>query len=170
MRAKIPDLQRALEGRFDDHHALGCRLHPDRIDHLEQMIGRLDEQIEDMMQPFRAERELLTTIPGIGPGASATIISESGVAVADCVPTDAHVASWIGLCPGHQESAGKHHCGARRKGNPQLQHVLVECSWAAVRTPGYLQSLYRWHVRTLGGPRSPPPRTTPSSRSLTHLR
>lgn len=155
MRAKIPDLQRALEGRFDGHHALMCRLHLDHIDHLEQMIRRLDEQIEDMMQPFRAERELLTTIPGIGPGASAAIISESGVAVADCFPTDAHFASWIGLCPGNHESAGKHHSGARRKGNPQLQHVLVECSWAAVRTPGYLQSLYRWHVRKFGGPRSP---------------
>ena len=77
------------------------------------------------------------------------------MAVADCFPTDAHFASWIGLCPGNHESAGKHHSGARRKGNPQLQHVLVECSWAAVRTPDYQQSLYRWHVRKFGGPRSP---------------
>ena len=67
MRAKIPDLQRALEGRFDDHHALMCRLHLDHLDHLEEMIARLDTQIEDMMQPFRAQRELLTAIAGIGP-------------------------------------------------------------------------------------------------------
>ena len=78
MRAKIPDLQRALEGRFDDHHALMCRLHLDHLDHLDEMIARLDTQIEDMMQPFRSQRELLTTIPGIGPFAAAAVISEAG--------------------------------------------------------------------------------------------
>ncbi|QSE72581.1 transposase (plasmid) [Rhodococcus sp. PSBB049] len=54
----------------------------------------------------------------------------------------------MGLCPGHHESAGKRHCGARRKGNPQLQDVLVECGWAAVRTPGYLQSLDEFRAFT----------------------
>ncbi|QSE72452.1 hypothetical protein [Rhodococcus sp. PSBB049] len=73
MSPKLSDLQRALEGRFDDHHALMCRPNLDHIDHLEQMICRLEEQAEDMMQPFRAERELWTTIPGIGPGGSVAI-------------------------------------------------------------------------------------------------
>ena len=67
MRAKIPDLSMALEGRFGDHHALMCRLHLDHIDHLEAMIARLDAQIEAMMTPFQAARDLLTTAPGIGP-------------------------------------------------------------------------------------------------------
>ena len=66
MRAKIPDLSMALEGRFGDHHALMCRLHLDRIDHLEAMIARLDAQIEAMMAPFQRWRDLLATIPGIG--------------------------------------------------------------------------------------------------------
>ena len=52
MRSKIPDLQRALEGRFDDHHALMCRLHLAHLDQLDTMIARLDEQVEQMMQPF----------------------------------------------------------------------------------------------------------------------
>ncbi|CCK58680.1 IS110 family transposase [Mycobacterium canetti] len=52
MRSKIPDLQRALEGRFDDHHALMCRLHLAHLDQLDAMIGALDEQIEQMMHPF----------------------------------------------------------------------------------------------------------------------
>jgi len=67
MRVKIPDLQMALEGRFDDHHALMCQLHLAHIDHLEAMITKLDAQVGQMMEPFRAARDLLTTIPGIGP-------------------------------------------------------------------------------------------------------
>ena len=54
MRAKIPDLARALEGRFGEHHALMCRLHLEHLDHLQAMIAKLDAQIEEMMAPFRA--------------------------------------------------------------------------------------------------------------------
>src|SRR5271169_5026759 len=63
MRSKIGDLEMALEGRFGDHHALMCRLHLDHIGHLQAMTAQLDAQVEAMMQPFRAERDLLTTIP-----------------------------------------------------------------------------------------------------------
>jgi len=56
-----------------------CRLHPGHIGHLEEMIAKLDAQIEAMMLPFRAERDLLTTIPGIGPLAAAAVLSESGM-------------------------------------------------------------------------------------------
>ncbi len=66
MRAKIPDLPVALEGRFGGHHALMCRLHLDHIDQLEAMTARLDAQTEAMMTPFRAARDLLATVPGIG--------------------------------------------------------------------------------------------------------
>jgi transposase len=52
MRSKISDLERALEGRFDDHHALMCRLHLAHLDQLDAMIATLDEQVEQMMQPF----------------------------------------------------------------------------------------------------------------------
>ena len=86
MRAKIPDLALALEGRFGDHHALMCRLHLDHIGHLEDMIARLDAQIEAMMAPFRAARDLLTTIPGIGPLAAAAVISEIGADVTRVLP------------------------------------------------------------------------------------
>lgn len=106
MRVKIPDLAMALEGRFGDHHALMCRLHLDHIGHLEEMIAKLDSQIEAMMAPFRTERDLLTTIPGIGPLAAAAIISEIGASVTEYFPDAARLASWAGLCPGNHESAG----------------------------------------------------------------
>jgi transposase len=155
MRAKIPDLELALEGRFDDHHALMCRLHLDHIGHLDQMIAKLDAQVEAMMKPFRAERDLLTTIPGIGPLAAAAIIAEIGASPAEFFPDAAHLASWAGLCPGNHESAGKRRHGKRRHGNQHLQPVLVEAAWAGVRHPGYLRSLYHRHVMKWGGYHSP---------------
>jgi transposase len=155
MRAKIPDLELALEGRFGDHHALMCRLHLDHISHLEVMIARLDEQVDAMMTPFRAERDLLTTIPGIGPLTAAAIISEIGASIAEFFPDAAHLASWAGLCPGNHESAGKRRSGRRRHGNQHLQPVLVEAAWAAVRHQGYLRSLYHRHVMKWGGYHSP---------------
>ena len=154
MRRKIPDLSMALEGRFADHHALMCRLHLDHIDQLEAMLGKLDAQVEEMMEPFRAARELLITIPGIGPLAAAGVISETGADVREYFPDAAHLASWTGLCPGNNESAGKHRPARRRKGNEHLQSLLVECAWSAVRHPGYLKSLYHRHVMKWGGYRS----------------
>ena len=154
MRPKIPDLAMALEGRFGEHHALMCRLHLDHIDHLEAMIAKLDAQVEAMMAPFRAARDLLTTIPGIGPLAAAAVISEVGADIREYFPDAAHLASWAGMCPGNHESAGRHRPGKRRKGNQHLQPVLVECAWAAVRHDGYLKSLYHRHVMKWGGYRS----------------
>jgi transposase len=145
----------ALEGRFGGHHALMCRLHLEHIDHLEAMIARLDEQVEAMMTPFRAERDLLTTIPGVGPLTAAAIISGIGTDMPGFFPDAAHLASWAGLCPGNHEPAGKRRSGKPRHGNQHLQPVLVEAAWAAVRHPGYLRSLYHQHVMKWGGYHSP---------------
>ena len=155
MRAKIADLSMALEGRFGDHHALMCRLHLDHIGHLEEMIAKLDAQIQAMMVPFRAQRDLLTTVPGIGMLAAAAVISEIGTDVRQFFPDAAHLASWTGICPGNHESAGKRRHGKRRHGNQHLQPVLAECAWAAVRHNGYLKALYHRHVMKWGGYRSP---------------
>jgi transposase len=87
MRARIPDLELALEGRFDDHHVLMCRLHLDHTGLLDEMIAKLDAQVEAMMAPFRAERELLTTIPGTGALAAAAVISGIGASPASSSPT-----------------------------------------------------------------------------------
>ena len=100
-----------------------------------------------------AQRDLLTTIPGIGPLAAAAVIAEIGADVRGYFPGAAHLASWAGLCPANSESAW-HRPARRRKGNEHLQSLLVECAWAAVRHPGYLKSLYHRHVMKWGGYRS----------------
>jgi transposase len=154
MRSKAGDLAMALEGRFGPHHALMCRLHLDHLAHLEQMIARLDAQVETMMRPYRAEQDLLATIPGIGPLAAAAIISEIGADVRAYFPDAAHLASWAGICPGNHESAGKQRTGQRRHGNQNLEPVLAEAAWAATRHEGYLRTLYHRHVMKSGGYRS----------------
>jgi transposase len=154
LRSKIPDLSMALAGRFGDQHALMCRLHLDHIDHLADMIARLEAKIEEMVTPFSAERDLLLTIPGIGPKVAAVILAEIGTDMA-MFPTDAHLASWAGLCPGNHESAGKRKGGKPRRGNTHLQPFLVEAAWAAVRTEGRLKARYDRLVRRFGGYRRP---------------
>jgi transposase len=167
MRVKIPDLALALEGRFGDHHALMGRLHLDHIGHLEEMIAKLDAQVEVMMAPFRSQRDLLTTIPGIGPLAAAAVISEIGTDVTGYFPDAAHLASWAGLCPGNHESAGKRRSGKRRQGSQHLQPILVEAAWSAVRHEGYLKALYHRHVMKWAATAAPPPRRKRSSSSRT---
>jgi transposase len=163
MRAKIPDLPVALEGRFGGHHAVLCRLHLDRLDHLDGVLAALDAQVEKMMRPFRAARDLLVTIPGPGPLSAAAVISEAGAGVRAYFPGAAHLASWAGLCPGNHESAGKRHFGKRRPGSRRLQPVVVEAAWAAVRHDGYLKALCRRHVMKWGATGRPSRRTRRSS-------
>jgi transposase len=155
MRSRIGDLSQALEGRFDDHHALMCQLHLEHVAHLNEMIARLDTQVEAMMIPFAAQRDLLATIPGIGQLAAAAIISEIGITPGEYFATAAHLASWAGLCPGNHESAGKRKHGKPRKGSQHLQPLLVECAWSAVRTSGRLQARYHRLVLRFGGYRNP---------------
>jgi len=155
MRSKIGDLSQALEGRFDDHHALMCQLHLDHIAHLNEMIATLDAQVEAMMIPFHRQRDLLATIPGIGTKAAAAVISEIGTTPAEFFATSAHLASWAGLCPGNHESAGRRKHGKPRKGSQHLQPLLVECAWSAVRTNGRLKASYHRLVRRFGGYRNP---------------
>ncbi len=99
MRVKIPDLAGALEGRPGGHRALMCRLRLDHIGHLEAVTAKLDAQTAAMTAPFRAARDLLAAIPGIGPLAAAAVISEAGAGIRQFFPSAAHLASWAGMCP-----------------------------------------------------------------------
>lgn len=149
MRKKIPDLTRALAGRFADHHALLAGLHLAHIDDLNLMIGRLESSIDAAVAPFAVQRDLLMTIPGIGARAAQTIIAEIGVDMSR-FPTADHLASWAGLCPGNNESAGKRKKTTTRNGNAQLCSVLVESAWAVSRTQTRLGARFRRLHRRFG--------------------
>ena len=113
------------------------------------MIARLDTRIDEASLPFVQQTNLLATIPGIGERAAQVIISEIGVDMAR-FPTAAHLASWAGLCPGNNESAGKHRSGRTRKGNTELRTVLTECAWAAGATSTYVGAQFRRFHRRFG--------------------
>lgn len=146
MRSKIPVLREALAAaRFRPHHAVMLSEHLAHVDHLDSSIARLDAQIDEVMDPFAKDRERLMTIPGVGKKAAEVILAEIGSDMSR-FPTAAHLASWAGMCPGNNESAGKHLSGRTRKGDPWLAGVLTECGWAARRAKDTYLAAQFWQI------------------------
>jgi len=146
MRPKIPELRLALEGRFSEHHALMLEMHLAHVDHLTASIGRIDDQVDEVMSPFGDEAQRLQTIPGVGKRTAEVIVAEIGVDMSR-FPTAGHLASWAGMCPGNHQSAGKRRSGKARKGDQALRAALCEAAWAAARTKDtYLSAQFR-HLR-----------------------
>lgn len=123
MRNKTDQLVDALVGRFTDHHGFMVRLHLDRIDHLDHIAARLDAQIDQVIDPFRPLRDQLIAIPGISVVIADVIIAEIGDDMS-VFPTSGHLASWAGVAPGHNESAGVAKSAHTRPGNKHLKNAL----------------------------------------------
>lgn len=143
MRPKRADLAEALVGRFDTHHAQLCTKMLAHIDDLSATVDELSGEIEAAMRPFQQQLQHLITIPGVHTRVAQVIIAETGADMSR-FPTPAHLASWAGMCPGNNESAGKHFSGRTRKGNRWLRAALGEAAAAAGRTKNtYLAQRYR---------------------------
>ena len=150
MRPKIPELRLALDGRFDDHHRVMLSMHLEHIDRLTAMIGGLDAKVDELMGPFAEPATRLLSIPGVGKRTAETIVAEIGVDMGRFA-TPGHLASWAGLCPGNDESAGKRRSGKARKGNEALRTAMCEAAWAASHTRDtYLAAQYRRFKRRMG--------------------
>jgi transposase len=150
MRPKIPELRLALEGRFGEHHAFLLGVHLGHIDHLSEAIDALDAEVEKVIAPFGEQLDRLCTIPGVAKRTAEVVIAEIGVDMGR-FPTSAHLASWAGLCPGNNESAGKRRSGRARKGDQALRVALCEAAWAAARTKDtYLSAQFRRFMRRFG--------------------
>jgi transposase len=156
MRKKIPALREALAGHFDAHHGLWIGAILRHIDFLDEQIERLTAMIEEQIHPFAPAVELLSTIPGIQHRGPECILAEIGTDMS-CFATARHLASWAGLCPGNDKSAGKRRSGKTRDGSKWLDFALEEAAMAAIRVKGhYLEAQYRrlkprrGHKRALG--------------------
>ena len=132
MRPKIPALIEALTGRFTEHHRFMTRLFLDRIDAHTADIARLDARIQAAMEPFAAARELLMSIPGISRIVAEIFIAETGGDMS-VFPTAGHLASWCGLSPGSNESAGRVKSTKTRPGNRYIKGALGVAALSVVR-------------------------------------
>ena len=156
LRAKLPALREALEGRFDELHAVWIGAILAHLDFLDEQISSLTETIGTQIAPFEKAVELLCTIPGVQRRAAEVIVAEIGLDMS-VFPTAKHLASWAGLCPGNDQSAGRRRSGRTRKGSKWLDWTLEEVAIAAVRTNDvYLAAQYarlrprRGHKKALG--------------------
>ena len=135
LRKKLPALRRALTGRFRTHHAFLAGQILAHLDYLEESIAALSQEIEMHLHPFARAAERLQTIPGVEQRTAEVLVAEIGVDMAR-FPTAGHLASWAGLCPWNNESAGKRKRGTTRKGCKWLRIALIEAALAATRKKG----------------------------------
>ena len=142
LRAKIPELEKALRGKFGAHHSFLIGEQLSHIDYLDEAISRLSQQIGERLGPFHQQLALLDTIPGVNQQTAEALVAEIGLDM-NRFPTAQHLASWAAFCPGHKESGGKRQSGKTRKGNRWLKRTLTEAAHGACHTKdSYLASQY----------------------------
>lgn len=144
LRAKVPQLQEALLGEVTEHHRFLLKMLLEQVEFLEGHIARLSSRITEVLPaPFTEAVTRLETIPGIDRRAAENIVAEIGADLRP-FPSAGHLASWVGICPGNRESAGKRRSGRTTKGNSWLRVTLVQCAWAASHTKEtYLSAQYK---------------------------
>ena len=143
LRAKIPELRLALDGKVRDHHRFLLKEFLDEWTALGERIRRIEEEIDRRIAPFEDAVTLWQSIPGMDRVTACNLVAEIGVNM-DQFPSAHHLASWAGVCPGHHESAGKRMSGATRDGNKWLRRALCQAAWAVTRKKDcYLSAQFR---------------------------
>lgn len=140
IRAPKQDRLDALTGQLPPAHRLALRQHLDLIEMHERQREELEQALIGLMEQHEPKVELLTRIPGINVIAARHLIAELGPEAA-AFPTASHCASWAGVCPGRQESAGESTSNRSPKGNRFVRTLINQVAHAAARTKGS-----RWQV------------------------
>lgn len=142
LKKKRKELVKALRGNIRDHHRYMLNLHKTALDNLYAQIEEIERRIDELLEPFKEDISLLETIPGVKKQTATAIIAEMGNDMSQ-FPTEKHLASWVGLCPGNNESAGKKKSERITHGNKTLKTALTEAAWAASHTKdSYLKRKY----------------------------
>lgn len=143
VKAKRSDIVEALKGHVSAHHRFMLATLLENIGRLETTIAQVTARIEQVCAPYHLQVERLATIPGVGQDGAVGIIAEIGVDM-EQFPSQQHLASWAGICPGSNESAGKNKSGRTTYGNHYIKALIVEMAWAASRSKGtYLAAKYK---------------------------
>lgn len=145
LKAKIPELTLALEGHLTEHHRFMLKMLLEHLEHLEQQIADFDRRVEEQLRPFltHEQERKLDQIPGVNRRTIENVIAEIGSDM-NQFPSDRNLASWAGICPGNEETAGKRKRTRTTNGNHWLRRALSEAAWAAAHTKNsYLSAQYR---------------------------
>jgi transposase len=143
LRDKIPELMEALEGEVSEHHRFLIAMHLEHMGYLKEAVAKLDDRITEKIQPYQHQIDNIRTTPGFDVASAQHVFAEIGGDPA-LFPSERHIASWAGLCPGNNESAGKQKSGRTTKGNNWLRCIMVQTAHASCRTKDtYLKSFYR---------------------------
>jgi transposase len=143
LREKIPQLEHALAGRFGSHQRFMVAQQLAHLDSLDAAIARVSTEVAERVREDEPAIAHLDTIPGVGRYVAEALVAEIGTDMTR-FPGANHLASWAGMCPGNNESAGKRRSGKTRKGSPWLRALLIQAAHAAARKRGtYLAALYR---------------------------
>jgi transposase len=130
---KKEQLRKALNGRVTDHHRFMLDMIRENINYINNQIAQLEARMNTYLKSMDKEVNLLKSIPGVSDGVATGIIAEIGVDMTH-FPSHRHLASWAGVCPGNNESAGKKMSTRVTHGNKYLKTTLVEAAWVASRS------------------------------------
>jgi len=143
LRGKIPELERALQGQVTEHHRFLLQLLWKQLREQEELIAQLDTRIQEQTRPFAEAIARLDAVPGVDRRVIEVWLAEVGADMQP-FPTHGNLASWAGMCPGNEESAGKRRRRRITPGNRWLKRTLAQAAWAASHTKNtYLASQYR---------------------------
>lgn len=154
MRKKKDSLEEALQGFMSDAQKAMLKMQLEHLDFLDKQITEIDKETKSKMERQEKEIALLSTIPGIQRRGAEEILVETGVDMTR-FPTANHLASWAGICPGNNESAGKRKSGRTRPGNRWLRSALILAARSSTKNnKNYLSSLYQRIVTRRGDKRA----------------
>jgi transposase len=149
----LPEQLRDALGACQELHPVSRRLVKAALEELElieKQIGRLDQEMADLLRPHQDQVERLAEVPGLGVDSAQQIMAEVG-ATAATFPSEGDLASWVGACPGDNESAGINYSHRSPKGNRLMRRLLNQAANAAVKHKGSIfELLYRRYVPRLG--------------------
>jgi transposase len=152
LRATAPQLHDALGAcrELNPVYRRLIRMTLEDLQFVERQIGQLDQEIATLLQTHQDAVERLVAVPGLGVDSAQQIIAEVGVSAAT-FPSAKKLSSWVGACPGHEESAGVNRSRHSPNGNRQMRRILNQAANAAVKHKGSIfELLYRRLVPRLG--------------------